>query len=113
MQIDLVINSRVQEPWGILTVQGEVDIYTSPKLKDAIVGLLDQGQSRLVVDLKDVEFIDSAGLGVLLGSLKRVREHQGEIVLVAARDPVLKLFSLTGLDRVFRIFPTVEEATTA
>jgi len=62
------------------------------------------------VDLQNVTFMDSTGLGVLVGRLKLVRTHDGSLSLVCSNDRVLKVFAITGLDKVFRIYPTVEQA---
>lgn len=93
-----------------LAVTGEVDVYTSPVLKSYIVSALDDGCSDLVVDLEGVEFIDSSGLGVLVSGLRRVKEHGGSMRLVCTRENILKIFRITGLDKVFPVFTNVGEA---
>jgi len=93
-----------------LAVTGEVDVYTSPVLKSYIVSALDDGCSDLVVDLEGVAFIDSSGLGVLVSGLRRVKEHGGSMRLVCTRENILKIFRITGLDKVFPIFDDVAEA---
>ena len=67
-------------------------------------------RSNIIVDLQGVGFIDSSGLGVLVGALRRAKERSGSIRLVCDRDNVLKIFRITGLDKVFPIFDSVEDA---
>ncbi len=109
--IDLVLESRTESGWGVLDVKGEVDLYTSPQLKDKVTEMIEQGQSKLVIDLTDVGFMDSSGLGVLVTALKRARERDGQLALVAPEGSVHKVLTITGLDRVFPIHQSVTEAT--
>ena len=89
---------------------GEIDVYTAPKLRETIVTLVDEGHFDLVVDLERVEFLDSTGLGVLVGGLKRVRTHDGSLSLVCTQERLLKIFRITGLTKVFEIHPDVASA---
>jgi anti-sigma B factor antagonist len=109
--IDLLFESRTEGDWTVLEVKGEVDIYTAPKLRERMIELIEAGSTRIVVDLEGVEFMDSTGLGSLVSGLKRVREADGQMSLVCTRDPVLKILTITGLDKVFPIRASVEEAT--
>lgn len=111
--IDLVIQTRDEGAWTVVGVSGEVDLYTAPKLRERIVELVEQGRLRLIVDLEHVEFIDSTGLGILVGALKRVKEREGDLALAGARRPVLRVLTITGLDGVFRLYETVGEAVAA
>jgi anti-sigma B factor antagonist len=82
----------------VLTVRGEVDLASAPKLAAAMTELMDRGYTRVAIDLGSVEFIDSSGLGVLVGSLRRLREDGGDLVLRAASPAVTRILELTGLD---------------
>jgi anti-sigma B factor antagonist len=88
-----------------LKVIGEIDVATSPALRRALHELVDQGAAEVVVDLSQTTFIDSSGLGVLVGALRRLREADGPetIVLQGLQDPVRKVFEITGLTTVFTI----------
>jgi len=108
--VDLSLNTRTQGEYTVLDVSGEVDVYTAPALRDRITDLLDAGQHLLIVDLGGVEFLDSTGLGVLVAGLNRAREVGGSLSLVCPQERVLKLFRITGLDEVFTVHGTVEEA---
>lgn len=113
MTVDLALETRNENGWAVLQVRGEVDLYTSPQLRDGITELLDQGANRIVIDLSGIEFMDSTGLGVLVVGLKRAKERDGEFALVCREGSVQKILSITGLDKVFSIHGSVAEATRA
>jgi anti-sigma B factor antagonist len=98
-------------PYTVLAVKGEVDVYTAPRLREKLVELVSQGRTRIIVDLEGVEFLDSTGLGVLVGGLKRLRSNDGDLGLVCTQSRILKVFEITGLTKVFAIFDSVEAAT--
>ncbi|HEX2411904.1 MAG TPA: STAS domain-containing protein [Solirubrobacteraceae bacterium] len=92
------------EDAAVLALRGELDLDGAPDLRLALIQAIDENPGRrVVVDLDGVDFIDSAGLGVLVGGLKRARSHDGDLVLVATGRSVLKVLELTGLTRVFEI----------
>jgi anti-sigma B factor antagonist len=109
--VDLEVTSRADRGWSIVEASGEVDVFTAPKLRGHLTGLIEQGRSRLVVDLHDVPFMDSTGLGVLIGTLRRVKERDGDLRLVCEEGPVLRVLDITGLSRLFAIFASAQEAT--
>jgi anti-sigma B factor antagonist len=94
----------------VLAVSGEVDVHTGPALRDRIADALDSGRPRLVVDLSGVDFLDSTGLGVLVAGLNRSQELGGTLSLVCPRPRILTVLRITGLDELFVIHPTVEDA---
>jgi len=94
----------------VIDVQGEVDMFTAPKLRERLVETVDQGHYKVIVNLQGVSFMDSTGLGTLVGGLKRVKEHDGTLGLVCSSRPVLRVLSITGLNNVFPIHETVEQA---
>lgn len=96
----------------VVEVRGEVDVYTAPELRERLLEILHEGaDQRVVVDLRPVDFMDSTGLGVLVGALKRVRMAGGDLPLVCDSEKLLKIFRITGLDQVFALHATVEAAT--
>ncbi|MEJ7582789.1 MAG: STAS domain-containing protein [Acidimicrobiales bacterium] len=111
--IDLGLEVSEQAGWGVLAVTGEVDVATAPRLREKLIDLVNGGQHRIVIDLGGVEFLDSTGLGVLVGALKRVRTHDGELALVCDEPRILKVFEITGLTKVFRMHRSVDEAVAA
>lgn len=109
--IDIKVDTRVSGDWAIVDVAGEVDVFTAPKLREQIIGLLSDGKDRIVVNLSKVDFMDSTGLGVLVGGLKRVKEREGTLALAGAHGTVLRVLNVTGLNSVFALHDTVEQAT--
>jgi anti-sigma B factor antagonist len=93
----------------ILAVEGEVDLATAPVLRSALVELSERETRRIVIDLSEVTYMDSTGLGVLVGAQRRLPAG-GMIVVAGAQPAVRDLFALTGLDRNFGLFSTAEEA---
>ncbi|MFF3418780.1 STAS domain-containing protein [Streptomyces sp. NPDC002698] len=87
-----------------------IDVYTAPRVREALVDVINQGRYFLVVDFTAVDSTDSTGLGVLVGGLKRVRAHHGALVVVVPGDRARKMFRITGLSKVFPIFDTVDHA---
>jgi anti-sigma B factor antagonist len=111
--VDLTLTTREVDGTTIVSVGGEIDVYTAPKLRDKITELVAAGAHHLVVDLEAVEFLDSTGLGVLVGGLKKVRAHDGSLQLVCTQDRLLKIFRITGLAKVFAIHSSAEAAIAA
>ena len=108
-----VDDSRSRSPHVVVAVTGEVDIATAPKLREKLVELASQGAHQVVVDLDGVEFLDSTGLGVLIGGMKRLRGHDGDLTLVCTQPRILKVFEITGLTKVFAIHDSVDDAVAA
>lgn len=111
--MDLGLDVTQRDGWAVLAVSGEVDVATAPRLRERLVGLVSEGRHQIVVDLEGVDFLDSTGLGVLVGALKRVRTHGGDLALVCTQPRVLKVFEITGLTKVFPMHASVDEAVTA
>jgi anti-sigma B factor antagonist len=108
--VDLTLTTRDAGGKTIVAVGGEIDVYTAPKLRDKITELVAAGAYDIVVDMEEVEFLDSTGLGVLVGGLKKVRAHDGSLELVCNQDRLLKIFRITGLAKVFVIHDSAEAA---
>lgn len=111
--MEMSITTREQAGRTVVQVGGEVDVYSAPTLRDRLNALVADGHHDLVVDMQGVQFLDSTGLGVLVGGLKRVRTHDGSLHLVCSQERVLKVFRITGLTKVFAIHDTVDEALAA
>lgn len=94
----------------VVDLAGELDAYTSPDLRESVVRLIETESHDIVINLAQVEFIDSVGLGTLVGCLKRAAEHGGSITLASAKPQVRKVFDITGLSKIFAIYQTREEA---
>jgi anti-sigma B factor antagonist len=94
----------------VIELGGEVDLYTAPEFKERLVQLIEGGKKRIVVDLSQATFIDSTTLGVLVGGVKRLRPAGGSLAIVCTDQNITKIFEITGLDRVFPIHDSREDA---
>jgi anti-sigma B factor antagonist len=94
----------------VISLAGEVDLYTAPDFKQQLLDVISQGGREVIVDFSDTTFIDSTTLGVLVGGVKRLRSNDGQLSLVCSDRNITKIFEITGLDRVFTIYPTRDEA---
>ena len=94
----------------VISLAGEVDLYTAPEFKQQLLDVIGKGGKDVVVDFSDTTFIDSTTLGVLVGGVKRLRTNEGQLSLVCSDRNITKIFEITGLDRVFTIYPTRDEA---
>ena len=112
-KMELGIDVSKVDSHALVTVSGEIDVYTAPKLREKLIELVSEGTYDVVVDLEKVDFLDSTGLGVLVGALKRVKAHDGSLSLVCTQDKILKIFKITGLTKVFPIHSSVDEATSS
>ncbi len=102
--MQLKVETRTpREGVAIIELGGEVDVYTSPRLKQEMVDLLNRGLVNLIVDLNGVKYLDSTGLGVLIGGLKRARERDGDLRLICDNMRILRIFEITGLTKIFDI----------
>jgi anti-sigma B factor antagonist len=101
---DLKIDTRSVNGKPVLDLTGEVDSYNSPKLREKMVSLIDEGNPDLIINMTGVDYIDSTGLGTLVGGLKRASEKNGAIRLICPNEQIYKVFNITGLVKVFSIF---------
>jgi anti-sigma B factor antagonist len=100
----------VDERTHVVAPRGEVDSLTAPQLGRRLLGLVDDGKRRLVVDLSSVTFMDSTGIGVLLNALRQLASRRGQLVLVCPTERVIRPFKVTGLVGYLPIFRSREEA---
>jgi anti-sigma B factor antagonist len=110
--MELSLATRSVSDHVILEIGGEIDVYTAPRLRERLIEMVNAGEKHVVVDLGRVEFLDSTGLGVLVGAHRRLKAREGSLNLVCPHERLLKVFRITGLDNVFDIHRSVEEATT-
>ena len=102
-QLRVEVGRRNGDAHPVVTVRGDVDVYSSPQLREELNALIEDGAVSLVLDLSRLEFLDSTGLGVLVGAQKRLVQGQGELILRSPRSGARKVFEITGLDKVFTI----------
>lgn len=100
-----------RDGWTVLTPRGQLDVATAPAFRQQLVEAQFSEDHRVLVDLDGVEFIDSMGIGVLVGGLKRARSHAGSFRVRCTRERILHLFALTGLDEVFEVVAELDDAT--
>ncbi len=98
---------------AVLRIVGDIDGYTAPEVRQQLIDLVDKGARHIVADLREVDFLDSTGLGALVGGLKRMRLRQGSLELVVSGGRVLQLFDVTGLSRAFALHDSVLDAISA
>jgi anti-sigma B factor antagonist len=111
--VDLKLGHYNKDGIEVIDVAGTIDIDTAPRLRELLIDLVSTNSYQLIVNLERVEFLDSTGLGVLVGGLKRVRAHDGSLDLACTQERILKLFRITGLTNVFAIHDTVDQAIAA
>jgi anti-sigma B factor antagonist len=94
----------------LFTLHGSLDIATSPSVRAALLEAAEGGQHDVIVDLTNLEFLDSTGLGALIGAHKRSKEHGGRVRLVAQEGQILRLLRITGLLGVFAVYHNLDDA---
>jgi anti-sigma B factor antagonist len=97
----------------VIATRGEIDLFTAPELKRVLTDAIESGEHRVVIDLSEVTFLDSTALGVLIGAVKRLRSRGGALAIVNTDASIAKTFQITGLDQIFTIVPSREEALAA
>jgi len=95
-----------------LPLKGHIDVYTSPKLKGKLIDYAGEGKFSIILDLKDVEFLDASPLGIMVGGLKRLKCHNGMLGIVGTHEKLLKIFQITGLIKVFPFWEIVDGVVT-
>jgi anti-sigma B factor antagonist len=100
----------VDDEKHVVAVRGEIDLFTAPEFKQRVSAPLDAGRTHVIVDLTQTTFIDSSSLGVLIGAHRRLRRLEGALVIVCTNEAIVKTFRITGLDSVFTLVSTLDEA---
>jgi anti-sigma B factor antagonist len=113
VRVELSLATRVVSAHTVLEVGGEVDVYTAPRLRERIVELFDGGIGAVVVDLGRVDFMDSTGLGVLVGAWRKARASGVSFGVVCGKESLLKIFRITALDQVLPLYASIDAATAA
>jgi anti-sigma B factor antagonist len=109
---DLSIHLHVHGGMNVFELTGSLDIATSPTVRAALVEASERGDHKLIVDLTKVDFLDSTGLGALIGAQRRAKEFDGDLRLVAKEGQILRLLRITGLMKIFAVYSTLDDAVT-
>ena len=96
--------------WTVVSLFGELDVATAPSLREQLITLINDGAGHLVLDLEGLDFLDSTGLGTMIGALKRARTHGGDVRLVCTQARIRRLFEITGLDKALPLHASLAEA---
>jgi anti-sigma B factor antagonist len=107
---DLTIDVTTHDDVTVVSLGGEIDLATQGELRAMLNDQIVSGNVNLVLDLTDVSFLDSTGIGALIGTRRRVHAFQGSLVIVCPDETLLKIFTITGLEKVFDIRPTLDSA---
>jgi anti-sigma B factor antagonist len=111
MAIEFAIDDRrVGEDTHVVTVTGEIDLFTAPEFKTRMSRPIEDGVQRLIIDLSATTFIDSSSLGVLIGAHRRLKQRNGSLIVVCDNDAIVKTFKITGLDGVFTLVRSLDDA---
>ncbi|MBT2212998.1 MULTISPECIES: STAS domain-containing protein [Actinomadura] len=111
--MDFAVGHRVEKGVTVVKISGEIDVFTSPRLREALLGIIDDGGVHLVVDLGEVTFLDSTGLGVLVGVYHRLRARDGSMSFMGVNDRVRRVFHVTQLTKIFVLHNSLDEAIAA
>jgi anti-sigma B factor antagonist len=107
------ISSRTKGEVVILDISGEIDLYNAPEIKDIINKLIEQKRYNVVINLKDVTYIDSSGIGALISSLSNLKKYQGGLKIINVFASVRKVFELTKLTSFFDIYDNEDDSVNA
>jgi len=109
--MDLYFEAKQEKGHTYCRVKGEIDLFNAKALKDKVNFVMEDSESgNLVLDMQSLKYIDSTGLGILIGIKRRLTERKGQLILVIADERIKKLFTITGLVNVFSIAGSLEEA---
>jgi anti-sigma B factor antagonist len=111
--VDLKLGHYNKDGIEVVDVEGKIDIYTAPRLRELLIDLVSKNTYQLIVNMDKIEFFDFIGLGCWWWGLKRVQAHDGSLDLVCTREQILNVFRITGLTKVFGIHQTVDQAIAA
>ena len=105
--VSVTIRRSEQPPWTVLTVGGDLDVVGAPDLRQAVVVAVADGARLIALDLSDLDFVDSFGIGAVVGALKRLRQRGGDLALVCPSSRIRRVFEICDLDRIIALHDSV------
>ena len=109
--MSVTIRRSEQPPWTVLSVGGELDVVGAPDFRQAVVKAVADGSRRLILDISELDFVDSFGIGAVVGALKRLRQRGGELVLVCPSSRIRRVFEICDLDRIIMFHDSIDSVT--
>ena len=106
--MSVTIRRSEQPPWTVLSVGGDLDVVGAPDMRQAVVAAVAEGSRLLALDLSELDFVDSFGLGAVVGALKRVRQRGGELALVCPSSRIRRVFEICDLDRILALHDSID-----
>lgn len=106
--MSVTIRRSEQPPWTVLSVGGDLDVVGAPDMRQAVVTAVAEGSRLLALDLSELDFVDSFGLGAVVGALKRVRQRGGELALVCPSSRIRRVFEICDLDRILALHDSID-----
>ena len=107
----MTIRRSEQPPWTVLSVGGDLDVVGAPDLRQAVVSAVADGCRLLILDISELDFVDSFGLGAVVGALKRLRQRGGELALVCPSRRIRRVFEICDLDRIMALHDSIDSAS--
>lgn len=106
--MSVTIRRSEQPPWTVLSVGGDLDVVGAPDMRQAVVTAVAEGSRLVALDLSELDFVDSFGLGAVVGALKRVRQRGGELALVCPSSRIRRVFEICDLDRILALHDSTD-----
>ncbi|MBF0515793.1 MAG: STAS domain-containing protein [Nitrospirae bacterium] len=106
MKVETTVNSN----YTVVAIAGEIDMYSSPQLRDTLLQLVKNKTATVIVNLKDVKYIDSSGIATFVEALKKMLSYKGKLKMAQVPDRLMEIFNFSKLDKVFEIFGKIEDA---
>ncbi len=108
--MNLKVDVERKDGIAVVKVEGEIDLYTSSHFRNELHKLIDEGYNKLIISLDNVGYIDSTGLGILIGTLKRLKEVGGKLTVVCSSPQIKKVFTITGLVKILGLHENLQQA---
>jgi anti-sigma B factor antagonist len=112
-ELTIDVSSEIPGETAVFRLTGSLDVATSPRLKEELLNASARNQNDMIIDLTRVDFLDSTGLGALMGAHRRAAEKGGRVSLIVSDGPISRLLHITGLARVFPVYPSIGDALAA